>query len=535
MALDTFDYVVIGGGAAGCIVAARLAEKGATVCLLEAGPRDSHPYFHIPAGFIRGIQNPYTTWGFVSEASEGTAGRRLSEIQARVLGGGGSINGMIFSRGQAADFNAWAQAGNHGWGFDDVLPYFKRIEKTLAPLNGDLRGRSGPIPVAELNWTDPLSEAFMRGAHECGLPYVSDYNSGKQFGVAAHQVTIARGWRRSSARQYLYPAMKRHNIDVRTQAFATRILFDDLRASGVTYLRHGKPSEENVTARREIIVCAGAINTPKLLQISGIGRASHLQNLGVQVLCDLPAGEHLKNHFSVKLVARVQNCITLNEHARGLRLGVQVARWLLGKPSILALPPVTILASAKSDPIYEDSDFQCVFAPGSSREGTFGLLDTFSGATVGVRQNRPESTGYVRAHSQDSHDPPIIQPNYLATQKDQQVVISGIKFARNILHSHAMRSYFAQEIAPGEEAITDDQILNFAQCEGTSGLHFTSSARMGPHSDGSSVVDNYLRVHRTTGLRIADASIMPDIPSANTYAATMMIAEKASDLILGEN
>jgi choline dehydrogenase len=326
---ETFDYVIVGAGAAGSILANRLSEDGkSTVCVLEAGPSDWHPFLHIPAGFIKVLFDPAFTWQFSSEPTDNTRGRRIPIPQGRTLGGSTAINGLAYNRGQPRDFDAWAAAGNKGWGYADVLPYFKRSERKVGQGDDAYHGRAGEQAVTDMDWFHPVCEAFIAGAVGRGIPRNPDYNGVAQEGVGYYQRTILNGWRQSAARSFLRPAKGRKNLEVRTQAHAKAVLFEGKRATGVQYLRGGKRNETKVVrARREVIVCSGSINTPKLLQISGIGRGSLLQSLNVPLVHELPGvGENLRDHFSVRMVAKVKGSVTMNELSSGGRLGAQIAR-----------------------------------------------------------------------------------------------------------------------------------------------------------------------------------------------------------------
>jgi choline dehydrogenase len=531
---ETFDYIVVGAGASGSIVAARLAEDpSVTVCVLEAGPSDRRPYVHIPAGFTKTLSQEEITWQFTTEPTANTGGRRIATTQGRVVGGSGSINGMIYVRGQPADYDQWAQLGNPGWGYEDVLPYFKRSERRIGPDEAGVHGRSGGIPVSDMDWHHPISEAFIAAAVNAGLPRNTDYNGGDQEGVGYFQRTIDRGWRISTAEAFLRPALKRGNIKLLTQARATRIRFDGARAAGIDYVRHRGEATRTIYARREIILCAGAINTPRLLQVSGVGPRKVLADMGVPVLHGLEGvGENLIDHYSARMVMKAKpGSVTLNELARAPRLLGQVGRWMVKKPSILALVPSQVYMFAKSDPILDLPDLQCVFTPGSYKEGKHYVLDDYPGVTGGAWQHRPQSRGYVRAVSPDPFVDPLIQPNYLDDVVDQQVMVSGMKFVRKMLHRPEMLAFLAHETIPGPHVESDDELLEFCRNNGSTGYHLVGTARMGVAGDTRAVVDPQLRVHGIQSLRVADASVMPTIPSANTYAATMMIAEKTADLI----
>ena len=534
---DTFDYVIVGSGAAGSVLANRLTEQpGTTVCVLEAGPPDRHPYIHVPAGFIKILFNPDFTWQFKTEPSEGSGGRAIPTTQGRTLGGSSSINGMIYNRGQRADLDNWAQRGNRGWGYVDMLPYYKRTERRIGIADDRVHGREGNLPVTDIDWIHPICEAFISGAVGAGIPRCTDYNSGdRQAGVGYFQRAIHRGWRHSAARVFLHPAKATGRLEIRTDARAAAVQFDGKRATGVRYVNdRDRGTQREVHARREVIVSCGTANTAKLLQISGVGSAALLGSIGVPVVHDLPGvGENFRDHYSSRLVARVKNSTTINEMARGMGLVGQVMRWAMGRPSVLALSPSLVHWFWKSDDSMDQPDLQGVFSPASYKQGFVGLLDDYPGMTCGVWQHRPESIGYVRARSADPFVDPVIQPNYLADPMDRRVLISGMKLARELLHTPELAHYFDGDMLPGPQVQRDDEYLDYAKQYGSTAYHLIGTARMGPATDPTAVVDDQLRVHGMQGLRVADASIMPNMPSANTYATTMMIAEKAADMIRG--
>jgi choline dehydrogenase len=534
---DTFDYVIVGSGAAGSVLANRLTEQpGTTVCVLEAGPPDRHPYIHVPAGFIKILFNPDFTWQFKTEPSEGSGGRAIPTTQGRTLGGSSSINGMIYNRGQRADLDNWAQRGNRGWGYVDMLPYYKRTERRIGIADDRIHGREGNLPVTDIDWIHPICEAFISGAVGAGIPRCTDYNSGdRQAGVGYFQRAIRRGWRHSAARVFLHPAKATGRLEIRTDARAAAVQFDGKRATGVRYVNdRDRGTQREVHARREVIVSCGTANTAKLLQISGVGSAALLGSIGVPVVHDLPGvGENFRDHYSSRLVARVKNSATINEMARGMGLVGQVMRWAMGRPSVLALSPSLVHWFWKSDDSMDQPDLQGVFSPASYKQGFVGLLDDYPGMTCGVWQHRPESIGYVRARSADPFVDPVIQPNYLADPMDRRVLISGMKLARKLLHTPELAHYFDGDMLPGPQVQRDDEYLDYARQYGSTAYHLIGTARMGPATDPTAVVDDQLRVHGMQGLRVADASIMPNMPSANTYATTMMIAEKAADMIRG--
>jgi choline dehydrogenase len=529
---EQFDYVIVGSGAAGSILANRLSADGSTVCLLESGPADNSPFLHIPAGFIKAIFNPKYAWQFSTEPTDKTNGRRIPIPQGRTLGGSTSINGLVYNRGQRADFDHWASLGNQGWAYDDVLPYFKSMERRTGGSD-QYRGRTGELPVSDIDWIHPLCEAFIGGAVEQGLPRNPDYNGPDQAGVGYFQRTISNGWRMSTSRTFLKPARKRSNLHVKTSAHATRILIQDKCAVGVAYTHpSNRTLARTVKARKEVVVACGAINTPKLLQLSGIGPAALLKDKGIAIVHELPGvGENLSDHYSVRVVAKVKNAETMNELVKGVKLCGQIFKWLTKQPSIMALSPSLVHYFWKSAPDIALPDLQGVFTPASYKEGYVGLLDDFPGMTAGVWQHRPESRGHVRIASSDPFQAPVIQPNYLDHANDRKTLINGIRLARRLLQSRSLERYFDKETLPGELCRSDDELLDFAKRYGVSSYHVNGSAHMGPPSDPHAVVDSDLKVYGIRNLRIADSSVMPSMPSANVCASTMMIANKAADLI----
>lgn len=532
---DTFDYVIVGAGAAGSILAARLTEDpGVSVCVLEAGPPDRNFFIHLPAGFVKTLVDPSVTWQFSTEPTERTGGRRIKTIQGRTLGGSSSVNGMIYNRGQPADLDSWAQRGNRGWGYADCLPYYMRTEQRIGYGRDDRRGKEGALPVTDMDWIHPLSEAFMEGCVAAGLPRNPDYNSGDQAGVGYFQRGIQKGWRVSAARAFLKPAMARRELEVRTHARARGIVFEGRRAVGIRYVTERGGAVQEVRARREVILSAGTVNTARLMQLSGIGPASTLARIGVPQFHDLPVGENFRDHYASRLVMRAKPGVeTLNELARGFGLVKQLARWATGKPSMLATAPSHVHIFWKSFEGLDEPDLQGVFTPGSYAEGKVYVLDDYPGCTAGAWQHRPDSVGWVRARSTDVFEDPEIQPNYLSDENDRRVHLGGIRLIRRLLHMPQMMKFLEQETLPGVNVERDDELLDFAYRNGSTTYHLIGTCRMGPETDRTSVVNDRLQVHGLEALRIVDASIMPSMPSANTYATTMMIAEKASDFIRG--
>ena len=533
---ETFDYVVVGGGTAGSIMVNRLSADGASVCLLEAGPKDLHPFIHIPAGYIKNIYSPKLTWGFKSKPNSATANRSFPVPQGRVLGGSSSINGLNYVRGQRADYDNWAQMGNTGWSYDEVLPYFKRSERRIGPGDDAVRGREGELPITDLDLIHPVCEAFIEGAAQMGIPRNPDYNSGDQAGTGYFQRTVHKGYRYSAAKAFLYPARKRPNVDIRTNAQVTEIIFDGTHANGVRY-HQGKQGSStiNVHSRREVILCAGALNTPKLLQLSGIGPAKVLGDLGIKVRADLcGVGNNLRDHYGVRMVSQLKGIKTFNSMAQGLPLGLEIAKWLLGRPSLLSVSPSLTHLFWKSSDALETPDLEYVMTPASFREGTVGLLDNVPGMTVGVWQMRPESHGFVRPVSRNPFDAPEINPNYLSDPRDQQVLLRSIRLARKLMTTAPLQPWLTGKTNPDQNLQSDDELLDWARREGITVYHMIGTARMGPDGDPGAVVDSQLRVRGLQGLRVADASVMPVMPSGNTNAPVMMVAEKAADMIQGK-
>lgn len=530
-----FDYVIVGGGAAGCVLANRLSADGRyTVCLLEAGPPDYNPFIHIPAGFIKLAYDPRNTWQIKTEPTEWTAGRGIPTTQGRTLGGSSAINGFNYTRGQREDYDGWAALGNAGWSYAQLLPYFKRSERRIGVADPRYRGTDGPLPITDCDWRHPLCDAFIESAREVGVPNNPDYNGACQEGAGYYQRWIYRGRRYSTARAFLKPARKRPNLTVVTHAQATRILLEGKRAIGVVYSAGAHAPMHKVHARREVVLSAGAANTPKLLMLSGIGRPDRLSPHGIAVQHALPGvGDNLQDHHMVRSSARVHGVVTLNEMARGWRLLGQVMRWLIRRPSILSISPSVAYAFWKTDASLARADVQFHFSPGSYKEGVAGLLDDFPGMTLGFYLMRPQSRGHVRLASSNPFDLPIVQPNYLSEASDREATVAALRLTRRILHGQALSRFHDVDMFPPAEATSDAQLLEFARQRGGTAWHLIGTCRMGPAHQPDSVVDPELRVIGLEGLRIADASIMPTMPSGNTQVPTMMIAEKAADLILG--
>lgn len=534
--MDRFDYVIIGAGSAGCVLTSRLSEDPNTsVCVLEAGPSDWHPYIHLPAGFIKTFHMKSINWAYQQEVGPWTGGRSIYAPRGKTLGGSSSINGHIYNRGQRMDFDTWAQMGNRGWGYADVLPYFRRLEKRVGEGEDIYRGREGNLTVTTMNWRDPLCEAFMEGAVSLGIPRNPDYNGKTQEGVSYCQRTIDRGLRVSGSTAFLKPAMKRPNVHVHIHAHATEIIFEGKRAVGVRYMKGGRGGTPvEVRANKEVILSGGTYNSPQLLQLSGIGSPDLLQAHGIEVRHALPVGEGLQDHYAPRTVARVKDIKTINELRRGFSLWIEAMKWATARRGLLSLSPTMVYCFWHSGETAESSDLQLTFTPASYKEGVQGQLEDEPGMTVASWQQRPESRGYVRIRSNDPFAPPIIQTNYLDAELDRRVIVAGMKLARRLLKSAPLSPYYAYEDFPGPNVNTDEEFLHAATERGTTTFHPGCTCRMGPADSTWAVVDDQLRVHGLEGLRVIDASVMPRMISANLNASTMMIADRASDLLRGK-
>jgi choline dehydrogenase len=524
------DYVIIGAGSAGCVLANRLTEDpNIRVLLIEAGGRDWSPYIHVPAGFMKMLDHPTLTWGYHAEPDPGTAGRAILYPRGRVFGGSSSINGLIYVRGQPEDFDHWAQLGNRGWGWDDVLPYFRQAENWEGDET-EVRGKGGPLFTSKMD-RSPLCSAVIEAGREIGLEYRDDVNdlpAGAGDGIGWCQQTRGGRWRGSTARTYLRPASKRPNLDVVVKAQVNRILFDGTRAVGVEYERGG--AVQRADAAREVILSAGAVNSPHILQLSGVGAPEHLSRVGIPVHHELPGvGQNLQDHYIVRISYPVSGMPTVNERSRGVALAGEILRYLVAGKGILTYSASLAAASVK---VLEESatpDVQCSIAPGSFKDGQIGELDDFPGITAEAWQMRPLSRGYVEAKSNDPREAPAINPRYLSEQTDRRAIIGGLRFVRRLFAAPALAKYCGAEILPGAAIETDDELLDYARQKGSTVYHATCTCKMG--SDQMAVVDDQLRVHGLEGLRVIDASVMPTVTSTNTNAPTIMIAERGADLI----
>jgi choline dehydrogenase len=523
------DFVIVGGGSAGCVLANRLSANGRyRVVLLEAGGRDWNPWIHIPLGYGRTMFDPRVNWLFETEPEPGLDNRRIKQPRGKVLGGSSSINGLLYVRGQAQDYDHWRELGNPGWGYADVLPYFKKSEDQARGAD-PWHGVGGPLAVGDLPEAHPVAEAFIAAAVRTGISYSRDFNGEQQEGVGYYQATARRGLRCSARIAFLRPAKRRPNLRVITGAHATRIQFDGLRACGVSY-RQGT-QERQVRAAREVILAAGALQSPQLLQLSGIGPADLLQQRGIAVVAERKAvGANLQDHLQARFVLECKHKITLNDEmqslARMARAGFNYAMFRKGP---LGWWAGLAGGFARTRPELDRPDVQFLLMPFST-ERVDRRLHAFSGFTLSMCKLRPESRGTLRIRSADPLAAPAIQVNYLADPRDLETMIAGVKLMRKITATTPLSTIIACERDPGPDCATDEQIAAFVRAKGISVYHPVGTCRMG--SDPDAVVDPELRVRGVSGLRVVDASIMPTLVSGNTNAAAILIGEKGADMIL---
>ncbi len=524
-----YDYIIVGAGSAGCVLASRLTELAdASVLLLEAGEEDRDPYIHMPVGFYKMTTGP-ATWGYDTAPLAQADGRRMVYPQGRVLGGGSSINAMVYTRGNALDYDEWAtDEGCEGWSYRDVLPYFRRAEDNERLAN-DYHGHGGPLGVSDPISPHPLTKVFVKAAQQAGLPYNPDFNGERQEGCGLYQVTQRGARRCSTAVGYLRPAMDRPNLTVRTQYHATRILIEGGRAVGVEYVEGNSQVRKQARAEQEVIVCSGAIGSPKLLLLSGIGPADELREVGVEVSHDLPGvGKNLQDHIDVYVINELAGPHSYDKHVRPhkkLWAGLQYKLFKSG-------PVTSNLAEGGgfwyADPEVRSPDMQFHFLPGSGLEAGVGKLRGY-GCTLNSCHLRPRSRGWVKLQSADPFASPLIDPNYWAEDYDLRMSIAGFKLTREIMGQEAFRPYVKREHQPGAEVKSDEEIEAYAKRHGKTDYHPVGTCKMG--HDEMAVVDPQLRVRGIERLRVVDSSIMPRLISSNTNAASIMIGEKASDLI----
>jgi len=527
------DFVIVGGGTAGCVLANRLSADGRhSVLLLEAGPRDTYPWIHIPIGYAKTMFHPVYNWRFETEPDPGMHGRRIYWPCGRTLGGSSAINGLIYIRGHRDDYDHWAALGNPGWSYAEVLPYFRKLERNIRGAN-EWHGGDGPLWVSDIVARHELVEALIAAGGELGIPRNDDFNGATQEGVGYYQLTTRRGFRCSTAVAYLWPARARANLAVETDAQATRILLDGRRARGVAYRQAGR--DVTATARREVIIAAGTLKSPQLLQISGVGPPELLQSFGIPVAHALPGvGGNLQDHLQARVIFRCTKPITTNDTLKSWwKTMAMGARYVLTRTGPMAIGINQGGMFARTDAALARPDVQFHLATLSS-DMAGSPVHTFSGFTMSVCQLRPESRGFVRLKSPDPLAAPAMQANYLSTPHDRATIVKGIRLARKLAATRALAAYVAGEYRPGPDAVTDDDLLEFAKNKGATIFHPAGTCRMGPADDAFAVVDPQLRVYGVDALRVVDCSVMPTLISGNTNAPVIMIAEKAADMILHE-
>ncbi len=525
----SFDYIVVGAGSAGCVLANRLTASGQhRVLLLEAGGEDRNVWIHVPIGYAKLFTDARHNWLYNSEPEPELNGRQIIQPRGKVLGGSSSINGLLYIRGQAEDFDHWRQLGNAGWSFDDVLPFFKRAEDQERGAD-DLHGAGGPLAVRDVSEGHPLCEAFIEACEQAGLPRNDDFNGPTQEGAGYFQLTTRNGRRWSTARGYLKPARKRGNLAVISNALTTRILFEGRRAVGVEYRKDG--ATHTARANAEVILASGAFNSPQLLQLSGVGPAGLLRQHGITVIADMKGvGADLHDHYQARFNYRCNTRNTINDMMGSVRGRIAAGfRYALLRKGFLTIGAGYAGGFFKTDPKMATPDVQFHFILFSA-DAVGQKLHPWPGFLASICQLRPESRGFVRIKSADPAQAPAIQPRYMTAQADRDCMVAGMQLLRRVMGQRAIARYIDEELMPGANIVSDADLLAFARQKGTTVFHPTSTCRMG--SDVTAVVDERLRVRGFAGLRVADASIMPTVVSGNTNAACVMIGEKASDMIL---
>lgn len=536
--MEQFDYVIIGAGTAGCTLALRLSQSGASVCVLEAGPPARNPFIRIPSGILKTSSDPRLTWRYTMQGSEAVNNREMPTFFGKTSGGSSAINGMMYNRGQRGDYDDWANhEGCRGWDFDAVLPYFRKSETYLDGGDPKLRGTDGPIKVGRLRHRDAITDRFFAACETTGMRQVEDYNGPDQEGYSYAQAQIHRGKRSFSADAYLAPACRRHRVVLRNHALVEQILIRDGQAYGLRYRQGGPASAaQEIHARREVLLCAGAIMSPKLLQLSGIGPSALLRRHGISIVQHAPAvGANLSDHFSVRMVARIKGGYgSLNEKVKFPHNAIEALKWFGGRPSILALTSMVGCTFNRLAPEDRDTGYSMFFLPAALKAGMTRVLDEFPGITGGGWHQKPTSRGAVEIRSSNIADPPAIHANFLATAEDQAVSLRVIRHLDRLFKAPPLAEIILQRSLPIEDCASDDEWLAYLRAYGVTSYHPAGTCRMGAPDAPHTVVDPQLKVLGIRGLRVIDASVMPTQVSGNLNAAVMMIAERGADLILGK-